>query len=110
MRLERAELHLHSALAIASSARPSQHPARKAMTLTILYFAKARDLAGTSEERLELEAATLRDVLARLIELHPSLRGATDKMRVARNESFAELDEQPNDGDVIALIPPVAGG
>ena len=82
------------------------------MTLTVLYFASARDLAGTSEEKLELpEAAyTLRQLTAHLIARHPALGGAIDRMRVARNEAFAELDESTVDGDVIALIPPVSGG
>ena len=30
--------------------------------------------------------------------------------RVARNEEFAELDDVVTENDVIALIPPVAGG
>jgi molybdopterin converting factor small subunit len=31
-------------------------------------------------------------------------------VRLARNETFATNDEALEDGDVIALIPPVAGG
>jgi molybdopterin converting factor small subunit len=31
-------------------------------------------------------------------------------VRIARNEAFASPDEALCDGDVIALIPPVAGG
>jgi molybdopterin converting factor small subunit len=31
-------------------------------------------------------------------------------VRVARNEAFAASAERLEDGDVIALIPPVAGG
>lgn len=82
------------------------------MTLTVLYFASARDLAGTSEEKLALPEGvdTLRQLTAHLVDRHPALRGAIDRMRVARNEAFAELDESTADGDVIALIPPVSGG
>jgi molybdopterin synthase sulfur carrier subunit len=82
------------------------------MTLTVLYFAKARDLAHTSKERVEFVAdpPTLRHLLAELSTRHPELRGAIDRMRVARNEAFAELDELVEHDDVIALIPPVAGG
>jgi molybdopterin converting factor subunit 1 len=82
------------------------------VTVTVLYFAKARDLAGLGSEELELgsDVRTLRDLLKKLAERHPPLRGALERMRVARNEAFAELDEQPCHGDVIALIPPVAGG
>lgn len=82
------------------------------MTLTVLYFAKARDLAHTGEERVEFfgEPPTLRRLLAELAVRHPELDGALERMRVARNEAFAELDELAEDNDVIALIPPVAGG
>jgi molybdopterin converting factor small subunit len=31
-------------------------------------------------------------------------------VRIARNEAFAGDDEPVQDGDVVALIPPVAGG
>ena len=82
------------------------------MTVTVLYFASARDLAGTSEETLDLPegVTTLFRLTQLLAERHPGLAGAIDRMRVARNEAFAELDECPTDGDVIAIIPPVSGG
>jgi molybdopterin converting factor subunit 1 len=82
------------------------------VTLTVLYFAKARDLAGVSEETIEVadSIATLSEFLALLSQRRPGLAGNLERMRVARNESFAELHERPESGDVIALIPPVAGG
>ena len=82
------------------------------MTLTVLYFAIARELAGTGEERVEFSAdpPTLRALLSHLTALHPQLSGSLERMRVALNESFAELDELTAAEDVIALIPPVAGG
>lgn len=82
------------------------------MTVTVLYFASARDLAGISEETLDLPdgVRTLRQLAAHLSVVHPALAGAIQRMRVARNEAFAELDEPVQKGDVIALIPPVAGG
>ncbi|HET9931980.1 MAG TPA: molybdopterin converting factor subunit 1 [Polyangiaceae bacterium] len=82
------------------------------MTLTVLYFAKARELAGTSEERIQFtaEPPTLRRLMQELTQRHPLLAGALECMRVARNEEFAELDDVAAENDVIALIPPVAGG
>ncbi|MGC4093949.1 MAG: molybdopterin converting factor subunit 1 [Polyangiaceae bacterium] len=82
------------------------------MKITVLYFAKARDLAGVGEERVEFaaEPPTLKALMSQLSALHPPLGGTLERMRVARNESFAELDELVVENDVVALIPPVAGG
>lgn len=80
------------------------------MRLTILYFAGARDAAGTPREELELEALTLGDVLDALGRRHPVLAQRRASLRLACNEVFAPLDHPVAPGDVIAVIPPVAGG
>lgn len=82
------------------------------MRVRVLFFAALRDLTGTPEQDLQLppSVTTLRELLPELCSLHVSLRGRLQSVRVARNETFAELDERLADGDVIALIPPVAGG
>jgi molybdopterin converting factor small subunit len=41
---------------------------------------------------------------------HPPLEGRMGSVRVARNEAFAEAGDRIHEGDVLALIPPVAGG
>ena len=81
-------------------------------TIEILYFAVAEDLRGAPRELLELpsDITTVADLLKLLEATYESLRGATSQMRVARNERFAALTEVLADGDVVALIPPVAGG
>jgi molybdopterin converting factor subunit 1 len=82
------------------------------MTLTLLYFAAVRDLVGTDEERLDVPAgvATIADLAAFLSKRHPALEGRLGAVRFARNETFASNDEALAEGDVVALIPPVAGG
>ena len=82
------------------------------MKITVLYFAAVRDLVGKDEETLELPEA-VGDVEAlgtHLTILHPSLAGRLGYVRFARNEEFATARERIAEGDVIALIPPVAGG
>ncbi|HLV21164.1 MAG TPA: molybdopterin converting factor subunit 1 [Polyangiaceae bacterium] len=80
--------------------------------VTILYFAAVRELAGVSEERLQLPANI--DTVARLVThleaLHAPLAGRLRSVRVARNETFVDATEPLSDGDTIALIPPVSGG
>ena len=82
------------------------------VTVRILYFAGLRDAVGTSEELLALPpgvttVAALADHLAARHQAFAQHRG---HVRLARNEAFASGDEPIADGDVIALIPPVAGG
>jgi len=81
-------------------------------TITVLYFAALRELAGTQEETLELTEGirTIGELRAHLEKQHPSLRGHLLRVRFARNEAFAAEDVELRGGDTIALIPPVAGG
>jgi molybdopterin converting factor subunit 1 len=78
----------------------------------VLYFAVLRELAGRSEETIDLpgEVRTVRAVRALIEARVPALAGRLGTVRLARNEAFAGDDDAVADGDVIALIPPVAGG
>lgn len=82
------------------------------MDVTMLYFAALRDLARCSEQSVALppDVRVVADLPAFLVRLHPSFVGRLDQVRIARNEAFAGPDEVIAPGDVIALIPPVAGG
>lgn len=82
------------------------------MEIRVLYFAALRDLLQRSEERLELpdEIRTVGDLRGYLSILYPVLGDSMAQVRCARNEAFAELEDVLVPGDVIALIPPVAGG
>ena len=82
------------------------------MTITVLYFAAVRELVGKDEEGVELPShiVTVADLAAFLAQHHPALAGRLGAVRFAKNETFANLDELLGDGDVVALIPPVAGG
>ncbi len=82
------------------------------MTITLLYFAAVRDLVGTDEERLELppHVTTVATLGPFLEARHPALGGRLGSVRFAVNETFATRDEALAEGDIVALIPPVAGG
>ena len=82
------------------------------MNVRILYFAGARDVAGVAEETCALPegVVTVRDFARFVGERHAELAPRMESVRIARNERFAELDERLEDGDVLALIPPVVGG
>jgi molybdopterin synthase sulfur carrier subunit len=82
------------------------------MTLRILYFAGLREAVGLSEETLEVPAgvATVGALADHLAARHQAYAARRAHVRIARNEAFAADDEALADGDVVALIPPVAGG
>jgi molybdopterin synthase sulfur carrier subunit len=82
------------------------------MSVRVLYFAGLRDSIGLSEESLPLPPTvrTVGELLAHLAERHQAYEDSRACVRVARNEQFANDDERLMNGDVIALIPPVAGG
>jgi molybdopterin converting factor subunit 1 len=78
----------------------------------VLYFAAVRDLAGVDEEEMTLpgDVSTIDAFCTHLQSVKPSLEGRLGHVRFARNEEFAHGPDAISDGDVIALIPPVAGG
>jgi len=81
------------------------------MRITVLYFAAVRELAGTSEMSLDLPAGvTVRELAAYLEKTVAGLGGKLGAVRWAKNEVFVALDARLDEGDVVAAIPPVAGG
>jgi molybdopterin synthase catalytic subunit len=78
--------------------------------LTVLYFAGAREAAGTARETLDERPATvaaLREVLARR---HPALARLLARCRIAVDEEFADDASPLREGAEVAVIPPVSGG
>jgi molybdopterin converting factor subunit 1 len=81
------------------------------MKIRLLFFAVLRDIAGHSEEVIELvDGARAGDVWQRLRDEHAQLRDYTQPPMIAVNESYVRPDELLHDGDELAFIPPVAGG
>jgi molybdopterin converting factor subunit 1 len=79
--------------------------------IRVLYFAVARELAGVHEEEIVIdEPASIADARRVIAARHPSLASTDVRLRVARNEAFADEHEALAEGDVLAIIPPVAGG
>ncbi len=80
-------------------------------TVQVLYFAAARDAAGSASERVELTPGlTAGALLAALVGKYARLKKLERQLRLAVNEEFVEPDHALAADDVVALIPPVAGG
>ena len=83
----------------------------RAMRVTLLYFAAARERAGKGAEAIDLpEGATAGEALAAACARHPSLQAVADKLRLAVDQEFAPADRPLREGSEVALIPPVSGG
>jgi molybdopterin converting factor subunit 1 len=83
------------------------------VSVTVLYFAALRDLAGVAEEQLDVGAdseLSVSKLLAELQQRHAGLQGRLEAVRVAVNEEFTERGTLLRGGEVVALIPPVSGG
>lgn len=87
-------------------------------------FANLAETAGTKEVEVPVEpGATFRDAFDALLEAHPELREEVvdeggdihEHIRVLRNESNPFVSDEGYDtvleeGDTLALFPPVSGG
>jgi molybdopterin converting factor subunit 1 len=81
------------------------------VALTVLYFAAARERAGTSRESVDwTPSLRVRELLEALSTRHPELRPLLPHLRVAVNQEFQSLEAPIPDGAEVALVPPVAGG
>lgn len=75
----------------------------------ILYFAKLASDCGLQAEWVETDSTNGNELFAELSARYPiSLNQKS--LRLAINESFVAWESTLAEGDVIALIPPVAGG
>jgi molybdopterin converting factor subunit 1 len=77
----------------------------------VLYFGPARDAAGTGEEYLSLpSSSSVGELMNESTKAHHRLRDISESIRIAVNEEIAADGHRLEDGDVVALLPPVAGG
>jgi len=78
------------------------------MRITVRLFASARENAGLSQLAIDLpDGANVALAAKKLNELHPGLGSS---VAFAVNRTYARGDAVLNDGDELAIIPPVSGG
>ena len=78
----------------------------------VRYFAAARELASCESEQVELPSAEVsaKDLLELLALLHPRLHPYLSRLRLAINDELRYDAPPVHAGDVIDVMPPVAGG
>ena len=81
------------------------------MKIAIKLFAGLRDRAGTGDLSIELPGgATVADAIDAAQKNAPTEWTAPTTLMAAVNNEYVEFTETLNDGDELALIPPVSGG
>ena len=78
--------------------------------IKVLYFAELRDALGKSEEEMSTSADSIGALASELASRYDAIRVRMSSVRFAKNESFASREDALEEGDTIALLPPVAGG
>jgi molybdopterin synthase sulfur carrier subunit len=77
----------------------------------VLYFAQVREATGIREENVFLEKqSTLANLVSKIEENHPSIRRVKDNILLAVNCNIAGKNLSLQEGDQIAVFPPVSGG
>jgi len=80
------------------------------VALTVLYFAAAREAAGTDRETLEAAPATVAELRRLLAGRRPALEPVLARCRIAVDQEFAVDADPLPPGAEVAVIPPVSGG
>jgi molybdopterin converting factor subunit 1 len=81
------------------------------MPHTVHLFARARELAGADSVAVELPpGSTVAALHAALAVAYPAMASLLDRSAIAVNHDSADAGQVIDDGDEIAVIPPVSGG
>lgn len=81
------------------------------MKIRIKLFARCHELVGTRESELETYSGITTTELKKQIENHfPKLRSYMGSLLIAVNGEFADNNQVLEEGDEVALLPPLSGG
>ena len=81
------------------------------MHVRLLFFATLKDIIGAREMQLDLPAgSTVADVLTHLEGSYPRMKDYRPIVLTAINEEYVVRGTRIEDGDEVAIFPPVSGG
>jgi len=81
------------------------------MKVKVLFFASCRDLVGAAEREIDLpDGATVGNLMTEIASEHPRFGEMAPSLMVSVNQDYRERSDVLQDGDEVALIPPVSGG
>ena len=89
-------------------------PSQDRVTVTLLLFAKARELLAASSVTLAVPASVTRvpDLVSHIVSVHPVLKRLGGTFVLAHNETYLDHESEVvlRPGDELAVIPPISGG
>ena len=81
------------------------------MTVNVLLFAGAREMAGQSEIQIDLESgATVAHLCDLLKEKYPDMESLMSSSNWSVDQAYVSLSHELSEGCQVGLIPPVSGG
>ncbi|KAL3756852.1 hypothetical protein ACHAWU_005114 [Discostella pseudostelligera] len=103
---------------LSPSSSPSSSSTNVVVTITILFFASAREAVGgitSTTVELDINDANTKTLRTKLANLYPKLASFVqdeENITLALNEEYIPMGEVKNlkEGDTVALIPPISGG
>ena len=79
--------------------------------IRVLFFGAARDAVGQAATVVEVQLPmTAANAFAQIVSAFPALKRFGKSLLFAINEEYATSDREVQDGDEIAIFPPVSGG
>jgi sulfur-carrier protein len=79
--------------------------------ITVLYFANVKDITGVKKETMNLTPDTsIKKLLTNISSKYPAIKSILDVVKISVNYKIMEMNTILNDGDEVALLPPVSGG
>jgi molybdopterin converting factor subunit 1 len=85
--------------------------ASQTMRIKVLFFGRLKEIAGLSEESLELHRpANIETLFAQYTTRYPQLTQYRSSVVASCNQEFAAWNTTLHSGDEVAFLPPVSGG
>ncbi|HOP63061.1 MAG TPA: molybdopterin converting factor subunit 1 [Spirochaetota bacterium] len=81
------------------------------ITIHLKLFASMKDICGFAEKKFTYDNnISVKALIDHLTDSHPEIADKKEILLIAVNEAYTVPETILNDGDVVAIFPPVSGG